>query len=272
MDNSPTRREFIHIAAGLAATAAAGRAQPATPVSVPHAECPGIIDLRSHTPRARLQAMRRFYDEALGCPAETNADGELTVRTGGTRITFAPTDEAEDAGPYYHFAFNIPENKLAAAKTWLVPRSPLLKRPDGSDQYHFASWNAHAVYFNDPAGNILEFIARHSLPNAAPGDFTPADILYASEIALVVDDVAAAAASAAERLGLGVFAGSQSDQFAALGDDHRLLIIVKRARAWNSGHGRVAEVWPAHARIRAAAGRFASDPFRFEVLAVPSGS
>ena len=39
-----------------------------------------------------------------------------------------------------------------------------------------------------------------------------------------------------------------SEQFAALGDDHRLLIIAKRGRKWNA-ENKVAEVFPTEAVV-----------------------
>jgi catechol-2,3-dioxygenase len=256
--DGPSRREFMRAAAGLTAAALAGCApEPgARGVAQKAPERPvdgGILQLALHTPADTLDATRRFYGDTLGLPVTEPSAGTLAVQAGGTAISF----EAVHAGrPYYHFAFNIPENMLPRAKEWLRPRCPLVRRPDGSDEYHFVSWNAHSVYFLDPAGNILEFIARHNLRNARPAgaEFSPKDILYASEIAVVVDDVGAAAENAGASLGLRPFAGSISRQFAALGDDHRLLIVVKRGREWNSGHGRTAEVYPLRATIRGAPG------------------
>ncbi len=272
------RREFLRTAA-IGVIAAAGAAR-----GTQHMDGPvGIASLKLKVAARDAEAMRRFYRETMGLAVDEAGAG-LVVRAGGTRIEFEAVGDGERRGdgatdtgltqgrqtggtPYYHFAFNIPENKFAAGKRWLKGRCELLKRPDGSDEYHFVSWNAHSVYFNDPAGNILEFIARHNLRNAAEGEFSPADILYASEIALVVDDVGAAVQDAAKGLGMEVFAGSTSEQFAAVGDDHRLLIIVKRGREWNSGHGRTAEVFPLRAEI-AGSGRLNSRELGFEVLGV----
>lgn len=222
----------------------------------------GILRLRLQT--RKLEEMRRFYTETLQLPLVAQDKNSITLRAGGTELIFYAVETGE---PYYHFAFNIPENKLAASKIWLKPRAPLIQRPDGRDEYFFESWNAHAVYFLDPSGNILEFIARHNLKNAAAGDFSVKDILHASEIALVVDDVAATVTAARAALGALPFSNSLSDQFAALGTDHRLLIVVKRGRQWNSGHGRAAEVFPVRAVIRGAPeGRLAFPPLDYEVL------
>ena len=60
--------------------------------------------------------------------------------------------------------------------------------PDIVDYSH---WNAHSIFFLDPGGNVVEYIARHDLKNGAPGAFSSRDILGTSEIALIVDDVPA---------------------------------------------------------------------------------
>jgi catechol-2,3-dioxygenase len=177
----------------------------------------GILQLRLKT--HKLEELRRFYTEVLEFPLIARTASSITLRAGGTTIEYTTAASGE---PFYHVAFNIPENKLAASRRWLAPRCPIVKRPDGSDEYHFPAWNAHASYFLDPAGNILEFIARHNLRNGRDGDFSAGEILHASEIALVVDDVPDVAQAARDRLGVATFAGSASDTFAAMGNDHRL--------------------------------------------------
>lgn len=155
------------------------------------------------------------------------APDSFTVQAGATRLTFR-ADAARAAT--YHFAFNIPENKLPAAKSWLAGRADLLTQ-DGADEFASQTWNAQQVYFFDPAGNILEFIARHNLPNAAAGPFGPRDILGISEIGLPADDVQATVALLTHDLGLSPFK-DQSDTFAPIGDDHGLFIVVRRGRHW----------------------------------------
>lgn len=216
----------------------------------------GILRLTLQT--RDIAALRQFYTETLGLRLLRNDCDTITIAAGNTDLTFV---ENAVGNPIYHFAFNIPENKLDAARAWLAPRTPLHREPGGDEVYNFASWNAHAVYFFDPAGNILEFIARHNLKNAAPivrtlhasggpqgavdaaAAFTPADILYASEIGIVVDDVAEAVAAARRDWGLHVFNGTQSHDFAAVGTDEGLLIFAKRGRPWSGSDGAVADVF-----------------------------
>lgn len=56
------------------------------------------------------------------------APGRLLVTAGDTRIIFI--EDRQAANPFYHFAFNIPENKIVAAREWQLQRSPLLPIPE----------------------------------------------------------------------------------------------------------------------------------------------
>lgn len=111
--------------------------------------------------------------------------------------------------------------------------------------------NGPSIYFLDPAGTIVVFVARRDLPNARSGDFQPRDILCACEIERVVVGFHQATDAACRTLGLDVYRGSLFDRFAPAGGPHRLLIIVQRGRAWSAGGGRTASPWPVEAVIPA---------------------
>jgi len=224
------RREFLQSTAGLIsllhpawlterAAAEAPASDAALPVHFQH------IRLRTR----RLEEMRVFYEQTLGLPRVARKKDSVTYRAGRSEIEFVQIPDGPD--PVYHFAFNIPENKLDAGQQWVAPRCPIVTRPDGSTVYDFAHWNAHAFYFLDPSGNILEFIARHNLKNAAPGGFSLQDILQVSEIGLVVPDVPRAVENLHAQLGLSVYVGS-SEVFAPVGDEQGLFILVKTGRQW----------------------------------------
>lgn len=180
----------------------------------------------------RLEEMRKFYSRTLGFPLLDEQNNSLTVKFGGTAIEFA--EQRGTAEPFYHFAFNISENKFPQAKAWLAARCPLLKSPQGADEFFFEFWNAHAVYFQDPAGNIVELIARHTLDNSRRGDFELEDVLYASEIGLASEDPASLGRELGERFGLAgggsLFVGDASGFF-VLPEVGRLWIPEERQRA-----------------------------------------
>jgi catechol-2,3-dioxygenase len=243
----------------------------------------GIARLRLRT--HRLAELRAFYHEKLQFPTREageprfgrGADSErgggrpssrapgrdsITFQAGTTALTFVQTEEKESQ-PFYHFAFNIPENKLPLAKEWLARRTPLALR-DGEAVFHFPNWNAHSIYFWDPAGNLGELIARHNLPNARSGAFTPEEILYASEIGLVVEDVPAAVRELKSRLGLQTYRQG-SNVFEPVGDEHRLLIVAQKGRPWMH---RASEIFPTVATLYGAeAGKcdLAGYPYAVEI-------
>jgi hypothetical protein len=202
---------------------------------------------------ASFEEMQEFYGGLLGLSTEAR-DDVLTIRGGLTRITFRKA-EAPFLAPFYHFAFNIPENKLLAARAWQLERTPLVPPGENlrdpsfpADVVHFRTWDAHSVFFWDPAGNFVEYIARHTLDNAAPGPFTTQDILYASEIAFVSNDVEATVQTFRQALALPQYFGG-SDQFRALGDEHGLLLVFKKGRLMGFETGRPIPIAPVHARI-----------------------
>jgi catechol 2,3-dioxygenase-like lactoylglutathione lyase family enzyme len=221
-------------------------------------DAPRILSLELLT-AAPLAAMKDFYHGKLGLRVTDERDDRLTIAGGATPITFVrPT--TEPASPFYHFAFNIPQNKIRAARDWqrqrgeLLPIPPALRDPAYPDDVvNYSHWNAHSVFFFDPAGNVVEYIARHDLTNDAPGNFTSEDILYASEIAFVTDDVAATSAKLKEVAGAEQYRGA-SDQFAALGDERGLLLVMKRGRviSFDAPQKKAVDVFRTSARVRGA--------------------
>ena len=207
-----------------------------------------------------LGALRAFYGDRLGLPVALHDRGErLAVTVGSSQIVFQ--HEAGFAGRY-HFAFNTPENRLAAAMAFLRARgAALIAASHGESLFEFGSWDAHALYFYDVAGNIAECIARHELANTSPTPaglpFSPAELQCVSEIGLPVDTVAALAVMLSEALGIGAYRES-SPEFMPLGDADGLLILVSAGRVWFPDTGIAAETLPVQAVICSDAGtRFA---------------
>src|SRR4026207_754236 len=130
-----------------------------------------------------LEDLANFYRDVLELPTEINGHGKITIRIGWTALVF---EQAKNADPFYHFAINIPSNKIDEAKTWLSPRAALIWMDDyHSDIADFRNWNAKSVYFYDPAGNILELIARFDLNNKTDEPFSSTQFLCVSEMGVV---------------------------------------------------------------------------------------
>jgi len=197
----------------------------------------------------RLDEMRSFYRNTLQLPVRESGDS-LAVAAGSTLLEFQ--QGAEGSLPNYHFAFNIPENKVEQAHRWASARCPLIHHWETRETLiHFRPWNAHSIYFPDPSGNLVEFIARHDLDNARTGAFGPEDIFYASEIGVVVDSVPETVSFLNGALGLSPYRPPISS-FAAVGEEHGMFIVVEKERLWYPARKVPAAVFPSEIHLRGA--------------------
>jgi catechol-2,3-dioxygenase len=133
---------------------------------------------------------------------------------GATRLRFAGGPPACS-----HFAINVAPQRFDEAVSWARERAELVE-----DDVPFDAWRARSAYFFDPGGNIVELIARER----APGEEL---FLEISEVGLPVADVGAAVDWLESELGLPYFSGNRRD-FAAVGDDRGLFIVVPVGRPW----------------------------------------
>jgi catechol-2,3-dioxygenase len=241
------------------------------------AKAPRLLSMELQTNASAMDAMKTFYGKTLDLGLAANRADRFAVTAGDTRLTFVQTsDTNEGRPPFYHFAFNIPENKIVNALEWLKPRTPLLAIPEAnraagypSEVVDYRHWNAHSIFFLDPAGNVVEFIARHDLKNGDKHPFGFTDILYASEIGLIVDDVAATTAALKDIAGMTAYKGA-SDQFTAMGDEYGLLLVMKRGRVvdFTGNQANGVRVYPTTVTVRgakAAKHALPSYPYQLEI-------
>ncbi len=186
-----------------------------------------------------LDELRTFYGQTLGLPVVAATPDSFRLQAGGTAIEFEQV--ADGSQPYYHVAFNIPARRLWSARAWLEQRVTLLRHAEtGDDVIFLEAWNAHALYFYDPAGSLIELIARHSLPSAPDGPFGPGDILYASEIALRPPDQQRAIAAIRAAFGLEHYLGQES----FLGDEWGMLVVSPLGRLWIPEYRKAGATFP----------------------------
>lgn len=183
----------------------------------------------------KLQALHDFYRNMLELPVTPIQDGSITISVGMSQLIF---DEVKDSNPYYHFAFNIPSNKLEEAMTWLQSRVELLWLDDYKSYVaDFKSWHAQSVYFLDPAGNIGELIARFDIDDIVEENFSSSHFRNVSEIGLVFQDKTfdEQVNKLLSDYQLNYFAKQPPLQhFKAIGDDEGLFIVVPKQRNWFS--------------------------------------
>ncbi len=201
-----------------------------------------LEELKLYT--SHLQAQWDFYTGVLGFEGQKANSHSFSLRAGATRLAF----EYREGNSYYHFAFNIPPYQYEQALQWLKVRAPILRDED-TELIDFSNWNAYAMYFHDPAGNIVEFIARRDLEHRAVAPFSASGILSVSEIGLPVRTVRESFELLHRQSGLPFYSGNY-DNFCAAGDPHGLFIIVDpRNKEWYPT-GRPARSFPLEAIFR----------------------
>ncbi len=183
-----------------------------------------------------------FYGGQLGLPMAREGDAQFVVTVGTSTLTFRRTDTPK----INHMAFNIPEHQFQQALDWAADNVTLLPH-EGKPYVDFSDshWEAHSLYFEDAAGNVLEFIARHRLPAPdAPDAFDATSVQCISEVGFAADDVSRVAQPLQTALDAPVFSGDLDGSFCALGDDHGLLICVEAGRMWLPTDNRPSMVAP----------------------------
>lgn len=177
-----------------------------------------------------LDRVIAFYHTLLGLPYIADA-GKAYFQAGDSQLIFS---ENPTFNGIYHFAFNIPGNQIREGMTWLERAGiVLIANEKGENQIDFSNWNADAAYFFDPAGNIVELIARRDLQNESEHPFGPASLMEISEIGIVTGDVLAWNARAEAGFGILPFDKQKpSADFSALGTDMGLFIVVPEGRKW----------------------------------------
>jgi catechol 2,3-dioxygenase-like lactoylglutathione lyase family enzyme len=192
-----------------------------------------------------LPAQRDFYANILELPVTLDS-AILEVKAGTTILQF--TQAPSEFQGAYHFAFNIPENQYQAAKQWIANRIPLLRDKTGQEDFESKTWMSSSLYFLDAAGNVLEFIARHTLNNTLNGDFDSRYILNISEIGLPSENVIVLANDLCTRLGLSVYKQELNENFTPVGDENGLFILPAKDRIWMPDSGVPAKLLPVKVR------------------------
>jgi catechol-2,3-dioxygenase len=169
----------------------------------------------------------RFFSEVLELPVEPEGPSQR-VTVGRSRLLLS---EAPNPAPaVHHLAFDVPPGAFDEHRAWLAARVPLLADADGATEFEGPpGWNSRSVYFEGPDRMVLELIARR---NRAAETTSPTPHLGSvNEVGVAVADVPAAVARLHRAWGLEPFNGT-SAEFAPVGDEEGLLILVAPGRPW----------------------------------------
>ena len=176
----------------------------------------------------KLQELFHFYHDVMKMNIPAKSETSFSIKCGNSNLTFEEDKSFPEA--FYHFAFNVPENQLNESIKWLEAKAELIAL-NGETIFDFKAWDAHSIYFYDPAGNIVEFIARHRLNNASTKPFSANSILSVSEIGMPVNKVRVFYEKLYSEIDLPLFTGDLKT-FTAAGNDEGLIIIVPEERNW----------------------------------------
>jgi len=188
----------------------------------------------------RLQAKRlfplyHFYKNVLELPITDDSPVHFTIHTSLSKLIFEKTEDPL-SDPTYHFAFNVPSNRIQEAHDWLKERTELLWHEDYNSYIaDFSSWKAYSVYFFDPGGNIVEFIARTDLKDIVDEPFSPQQIRNVSEIGLVFPEQTFrySIEQLLKDYKLNFFSKQPPlEKFCAIGDDEGLFVAVPENKNW----------------------------------------
>ncbi|MFV8347782.1 VOC family protein [Flavobacterium sp. ZB4P13] len=175
-----------------------------------------------------------FYNDVIGLQTISKDNSSISFVAGATKLTFR---SSENLKPVYHFAFDVPNNKLLEAFAWIEKKTEILEVIPPEKIADFYNWNAKSFYFYDNNGNILEFIARFSLDNASEKPFDGSSILSVSEIGFVTKNVSQLSDEMFNKYGLSVFPKQPKlNKFIVLGTDTGLFILVEENRDWYPTH------------------------------------
>ncbi|MBS1493286.1 MAG: glyoxalase [Bacteroidetes bacterium] len=188
-----------------------------------------IKELTLHT--NSITAVKDFYGSVLSLKIISENSDIISFQSGSTQVNFKLDSESKN--PFYHFAFNIPSNKIEEAKDWMKGKVDLMQISENNHIVDFVNWKAKSVYFFDPAGNIVELISRFDLDNKTSEPFDSSQILNVSEIGIVTDNVPALKEKLINDYKVSDFVKSvNSDTFSAMGDDNGLFIVAVNNRNW----------------------------------------
>lgn len=188
-----------------------------------------ILELTVQT--NNLIGTEKFYGETIGFEIANKNKKCISFYSGGSKLVFESVDLEQI--PKYHFAFNIPVNKINEAVNWTFLRTSLIVAAGNNFITNFENWKAQSIYFFDNNRNIVEFICRADLNNSVESTFSVHTILNINEIGLVTDNPLKMANEIIEKSKIDFFIkGPKGEDFVAVGDDRGLFVISNPNRNW----------------------------------------
>jgi len=174
----------------------------------------------------KLTLLKRFYGNVMGLEILNASTENFSVKVGESIITFRQSEQPA----FYHFAMNVPGNQFSMIKHWMKERLTL-NREKAVDQIYFPNFDADSIYFEDPAGNLIELIGRRN--RDVFGNVTVDSFLNVSEVGIVTShmiDVGDQLQDAGIPLWQGTEVNPESLNFLGKGDT--FIVLVPSERRW----------------------------------------
>lgn len=174
----------------------------------------------------KLKQLKGFYGNVLELPILESDDDYFKVSIGTSILVFQQTTKET----LYHIAINIPGNQFTLAKYWAKERVTL-NREDALDEIYYTRFDADAFYFEDPAGNVIELIARRHVDKWS--DFSVESLLNLSEVSITTPFVEEAGEQL-QHIGIPVSGNVnvQPNELNFLGSKHTFILLVPPNRRW----------------------------------------
>ena len=174
-----------------------------------------------------LSALFDFYHRRLGFQEVYLQPEQLQIKSGDTALSF----DFHPQGFVYHFAFLIPQGHIPEAIQYLTERKIDLLLYKGKEVIDFGT--GKAIYFHDPAGNIVEFIDRPDLGFRPSQAFSPNQVLRLNEIGMPVDNPLEVSEELRNTYKVQLVQPEiLQENFCWIGDYEGVFIVVKEGRHW----------------------------------------
>ncbi|HLS20788.1 MAG TPA: hypothetical protein VK056_03870 [Bacillota bacterium] len=174
----------------------------------------------------QLKKLQRFYMNIMELPLVKRSEKSFTVKVGESKLTFQETDVAA----FYHFAFNIPGNQFSLIKSWIQNKIPL-NREGGQNEVYFRNFDADSIYFEDPAGNVIELVGRRY--RDLFGAPSPESFLNISEVSITTYDMTRVG-DMIQDIGIPLWRSTEVNPHALnfLGREDTFIVLVPPGRKW----------------------------------------
>jgi catechol-2,3-dioxygenase len=202
----------------------------------------------------RLEQNRFFWETLLGFTVVDSPNpSQYTLEIGNeegkkTRLTFRqsnlPPELEASFFPQYHFTISIPTNQIEACLEWILNQKAI--NPDTNEEITIPLWkdylngaeivrrnlyNSQSVFIQDPAGNVVELLARHDKPEIRDGAFNKDMFIGISEVGIVTRDIRKTATLLKDTFGADEVQGS-SNSFKPIGGATGLLKLIVPGKPW----------------------------------------